>query len=102
MMTTRFSAGLRARPLEARADRDESVIWFLTDLRAAKDDEIEAFPEICLTFVYPKQKVYVDVVDIADVAVIDVLVVVVLDLHDFIAGREGPAEALDLAIAGRI
>ena len=58
MMTTRFSKGLRARPLEARADRDESVIWFLTDLRGAKDDEIEAFPEICLTFVYPKQKVY--------------------------------------------
>jgi hypothetical protein len=44
----------------------------------------------------------IDGADIADVAVIDVLVVIVLDLHDFVAGREGPAEALDLAIAGRI
>jgi general stress protein 26 len=61
MMTTRFLEGLRARPLEARADRDESVIWFLTDRRAAKDDEIEAFPEICLTFVYPKEKVYLSI-----------------------------------------
>ena len=61
MMTTQFSEGLRARPLEARADRDKSVIWFLADRRAAKDDEIEAFPEICLTFVYPKQKVYLSI-----------------------------------------
>ena len=61
MMTTRFSKGLRARPLEARADIDKSVIWFLTDRRAAKDDEIEAFPEICLTFVYPKQKIYLSI-----------------------------------------
>jgi general stress protein 26 len=58
MMTTRFSEGLWARPLEARADRDERLIWFLTDRRAAKDDEIESSPEICLTFVYPKEKVY--------------------------------------------
>ena len=61
MMTTRFSKGLRARPLEARADIEKSVIWFLTDRRAAKDDEIEAFPEICLTFVYPKQKIYLSI-----------------------------------------
>ena len=61
MMTTQFLEGLRARPLEARADRDESVIWFLADRRAAKDDEIEAFPEICLTFVYPKEKVYLSI-----------------------------------------
>ena len=33
MMTTRFSAGLRARPLEARPHRDEGTIWFLTDGR---------------------------------------------------------------------
>ena len=29
MMTTLLLEGLRARPLEALADRDESVIWFL-------------------------------------------------------------------------
>ena len=33
MLTTRFSGGLRARPLEARADRDAGIIWFVTDVR---------------------------------------------------------------------
>ena len=42
MLTTQFSGGLRARPLEARADRDAGVIWFVTDVRGAKDDEIGA------------------------------------------------------------
>jgi general stress protein 26 len=68
MMTTRSSAGLRARPLEARADRDEATIWFLTDRRAAKDNEIEAFPEICLTFIYPKEEVYLSMSGQASVA----------------------------------
>jgi general stress protein 26 len=68
MMTTRFSGGLRARPLEARADRDAGTIWFLTDRRAAKDDEIEAFPDICLTFIYPKEKVYLSMSGRASVA----------------------------------
>jgi general stress protein 26 len=68
MMTTRFSGGLRARPLEARADRDEGTIWFLTDQRAAKDDEIEAFPYICLIFIYAKEKVYLSMSGQASVA----------------------------------
>jgi general stress protein 26 len=68
MMTTRFPGGLRARPLEARSDRDESIIWFLSDRRGAKDDEIEAFPEICLTFIYPKEKVYLSISGRASVA----------------------------------
>ena len=38
----------------------------------------------------------------ADVAVVDLLVVVVLDLHDLVAGREGPAETLDLPGAGGV
>ena len=44
----------------------------------------------------------VDVGDLTDVAVVDLLVVVVLDLHHLVARREGPAEALDLALAGRV
>ena len=44
----------------------------------------------------------IDIVDIADVAVIDLLVVIVLDLHHLVARREGPAEALDLALAGGV
>ena len=37
MLTTQFSGGLRARPLEMRADSDVGLIWFLTDVRGAKD-----------------------------------------------------------------
>ena len=33
MLTTQFSAGLRAGPLEARPERDASLIWFVTDVR---------------------------------------------------------------------
>jgi len=61
MMVTRFEGGLRARPLEARPDRNADVIWFLTDARGLKDDEVEADPNICLSFVYPKEKVYVSI-----------------------------------------
>ena len=42
MLTTRFSGGLRARPLDARPDRDAGAIFFLTDARRHKDDEIAA------------------------------------------------------------
>jgi general stress protein 26 len=61
MLTTRFNGGLRARPLEARPDRDENVIWFLTDKRGLKDDEIELHPEVCLTFFLPSEKVYLSI-----------------------------------------
>ena len=44
----------------------------------------------------------VHVLDAADVAVVDLPVVVVLDLHHLVAGGEGPAEALHLALAGRV
>ena len=69
MMTTRFEGGLRARPLESRPDRDENVIWFLTDRRGLKDNEVEAHPEVCLTFLYPKEKVYLSVTGRAFVSI---------------------------------
>src|SRR5262249_52907260 len=46
--------------------------------------------------------VRVDIVDVPDIAVVDFLVVVIFDLHDLVAGCEGPAEALDLAFVGRV
>jgi general stress protein 26 len=58
MLTTRFRGGLRARPLAARPDRDAGLIWFLTDLRSAKEHEIEAEHEVCLIFVDAKEKAY--------------------------------------------
>ena len=41
MLTTQFPDGLRARPLEARPDRDAGLIFFVTDIHSAKEDEIE-------------------------------------------------------------
>jgi general stress protein 26 len=67
MLTTRFADGLRARPLEARADRDEGVIYFVTDVRGAKDDEIEAAPEVCFVVIDAKEKAYLSISGRADV-----------------------------------
>ena len=36
MLTTQFPRGLRARPLEARPDRDHGVIYFIIDARGLK------------------------------------------------------------------
>ena len=58
MLTTRFAGELRARPLEARPDRAASLIWFVTDLRSRKDDEIEAAQDVGLVFVDAKAKAY--------------------------------------------
>lgn len=68
MMTTRFDGGMRARPMEARPDREEGVIWFLTDQRGLKDDEIDSTPEVCLIFVYEPEKVYLSLTGEAFVA----------------------------------
>ena len=61
MLTTRFAGGLRARPLDARPDRDEGIIWFVTDVRAAKDDEIAAAPDVCLVFVDANGNAYLSI-----------------------------------------
>ena len=68
MMTTRFSGGLRARPLEAMPDRKAGCIFFLTDVRGLKDDEIEAHPDVCLVFDYAEEKAYLSLSGTAAVA----------------------------------
>ena len=68
MLTTRFDGGLRARPLEPRPDREEGVIYFVTDVRGAKDDEIEAAPEVCFVVIDHKDKAYLSITGHASVA----------------------------------
>lgn len=58
MLTTRHGHDLRARPMEARPDRQEGIIWFLTDARGAKDDEIERDNDIGLTFIDSGSRAY--------------------------------------------
>lgn len=58
MLVTDGPEGLRARPLDARPDREERTINFLTDVRGTKDNEIEKDSHICLIFIDPKTKAY--------------------------------------------
>ena len=61
MLTTQFAEGLRARPLDARPDRDASAIFFVTDVRGHKDDEVAARPDVCFIVTVPKDNVYLSV-----------------------------------------
>lgn len=67
MLTTQFDGGLRARPLEARADRDAGLIWFVTDARGAKDDEIMADHDIGLVFIDEDNRAYLSITGRASV-----------------------------------
>lgn len=68
MLTTQFAGGLRARPLEARADRDAGLIWFVTDIGGAKDDEINADKNIGLIFIDEDTRAYLSITGRASVA----------------------------------
>ena len=61
MLTTHSTDGLRARPLEARPDRDAGIIWFVTDLRSGKEHEIEAEHDVGLVFVDAKANAYLSI-----------------------------------------
>ena len=61
MLTTQFAGGLRARPLEARPDRDAGLIFFVTDIHSAKEDEIEATPDVGLVFIDSNDNAYLSI-----------------------------------------
>lgn len=61
MLTTQGRGGLRARPLEARPDRDAGLIFFVTDVRGAKDDEIEADHDVGLVFIDEGDRAYLSI-----------------------------------------
>jgi general stress protein 26 len=67
MLTTRFAGGLRARPLEARPDRGAGVIWFQTDVRSGKDEEIAAAPDIGLAFIHAGDRAYLSITGRAEI-----------------------------------
>jgi general stress protein 26 len=61
MLTTQSSGGLRARPLEARPDREAGLLFFVTDIHSAKEDEIEATPDVGLVFIDSSDKAYLSI-----------------------------------------
>jgi len=68
MMVTRDGDKLRARPMSAYLQRDENAIYFLTDVRRHKDDEIALNPTINLSFADPSSQKYVSLTGTAVVS----------------------------------
>ena len=50
MLVTRDGDKLRARPMSAYIERDNNAIYFLTDARRHKDEEIARNPSVNLSF----------------------------------------------------
>jgi general stress protein 26 len=61
MLTTQFVGGLRARPLEARPDRNGGSIFFVTDIHSSKEDEIETAPDVGVVFIDSSSKAYLSI-----------------------------------------
>jgi general stress protein 26 len=61
MLVTSDGGRLRARPMGAYLERDENAIYFLTDAGRHKDAEIEANPQVNLSFAAPDSQKYVSV-----------------------------------------
>jgi general stress protein 26 len=59
---------LRARPMSADVNADDEAIYFLTDVRQHKDDEIKADHNVCLAFADTGSLQYVSVTGIATVS----------------------------------
>ena len=67
MLTTSFPGGLRARPVEARPERDAGLIWFVTDRRSGKEHEIDAEHDVGLVFIDARDKAYLSITARAEV-----------------------------------
>ena len=68
MLVTRDGDRLRARPMSAYLQREENAIYFLTDARRHKDDEIARDPHINLSFADAGSQKYVSVTGTAAVS----------------------------------
>jgi general stress protein 26 len=58
MLTTLSANRLRSRPMHALPDRDAGCLWFVTDQRGAKEDEIRVAPDVCLAFADTRSNTY--------------------------------------------
>ena len=59
MLSTRDGEQIRSRPMGAYVRRQENAVYFLTDVRRHKDDEIQKFPNVCLAFADASGQKYV-------------------------------------------
>jgi general stress protein 26 len=68
MLVTRDGEKLRARPMAAYLDRDNDAVYFLTDARRHKDEEIARDPNVNLSFADAGNQTYVSVTGRATVS----------------------------------
>lgn len=68
MLVTHDGDKLRARPMSAHVERNHNAIFFLTDARRHKDDEIARNPGINLSFADAGAQKYVSVTGTAAVS----------------------------------
>jgi general stress protein 26 len=68
MLVTCDGDRLRARPMSACLKRDENAIYFLTDARHHKDEEIARDPSVNLSFADTGRQKYVSVTGTAAIA----------------------------------
>jgi len=68
MLVTRDGDKLRARPMSAYLERDNNAIFFLTDARRHKDDEIARHPAVNLSFADASAQKYVSLTGAAAVS----------------------------------
>ena len=68
MLVTRDGDKLRARPMSAYLRREENAIYFLTDARRHKDEEIARNPSINLSFADAGSQKYVSLTGTAVVS----------------------------------
>ncbi|WP_315740449.1 MULTISPECIES: pyridoxamine 5'-phosphate oxidase family protein [unclassified Bradyrhizobium] len=68
MLVTRDGDRLRARPMSAYLARDENMIYFLTDARHHKDEEIARSPQVNLSFADVGSQKYVSLTGTAAIS----------------------------------
>jgi general stress protein 26 len=67
MMATRDDGVIRARPMTPTYDPPDNAIYFLTDERRHKDDEIAVDPNVCLVFQNEQDDDYASISGTAEV-----------------------------------
>lgn len=67
MLATRDDEDIRSRPMAAHIDREDNMVYFLTDAESHKDTEIDNAPNVCLAFADASAQKYVSVSGTASV-----------------------------------
>ncbi len=68
MLTTKTLEGeLNTRPVEARPNRDEGFVYIVTDIRSAKEHEIDRDPNLSFNFIDQQSNAYLAIAARGDV-----------------------------------